>query len=86
MKLLSIVTPCYNEEENIELLYEKVKEVMSSLKDYNYQHLFIDNASVDKTVHILKRIASQDKNVKIIVNARNFGLFVLLIMHSSGKR
>lgn len=73
MKLISIVTACYNEEENIELLYKKVKEVMLTLNDYNYEHIFIDNASQDKTVAILKGIAATDKNVKIIVNARNFG-------------
>ncbi|MEQ8225830.1 MAG: glycosyltransferase family 2 protein [Candidatus Eremiobacterota bacterium] len=73
MKLISIVTACYNEEENVETLYEKVKEVMSSLTDYNYEHIFIDNASKDKTVEILKGLAKEDKKVKIIVNARNFG-------------
>jgi glycosyltransferase involved in cell wall biosynthesis len=73
MKMLSVVTPCYNEEGNIELLYQKVKEVMSTLKNYSYEHIFIDNASQDKTVEILKEIAVTDKNVKIIVNARNFG-------------
>jgi glycosyltransferase involved in cell wall biosynthesis len=73
MKQISILTACYNEEENIELLYNKVKKQMQVLESYKYEHLFIDNASTDKTVEILKRIAAQDKNVKIIVNARNFG-------------
>jgi len=73
MKLISIVTPCYNEEENVEELYQQVKNVFNGLKDYTYEHIFIDNASTDKTLEILKRIAHQDKNVKIIVNSRNFG-------------
>jgi glycosyltransferase involved in cell wall biosynthesis len=73
MKLISIVTPCYNEEENVEILYEKVKEIMAGLNGYRYEHIFIDNASEDKTVPILKQIAARDSNVKIIVNARNFG-------------
>lgn len=73
MKLISIVTPCYNEEENVEVLYQQVKEVMSKLPDYAYEHLFIDNASPDRTVEILKRLAEKDTNVKIIVNALNFG-------------
>ena len=72
-KLISIVTPCYNEEENVELLYQRVKEVISSLPDYRYAHIFIDNHSSDGTVPILKRLAANDPNVKIIVNARNFG-------------
>lgn len=73
MKRISIVTPCYNEEQNVEILYEKVKEIMSTLTSYRYEHLFIDNASEDKTVPILKQIAAKDQNVKIIVNSRNFG-------------
>ncbi len=74
-KLISIVTPCFDEEENVELLYKKVKEVFTfALSDkYNLEHIFIDNASKDKTVEILKRIAEKDKNVKIIINTRNFG-------------
>lgn len=74
MKLISIVTPCYNEEENVEELYTRVKNTMQEkLNNYSYEHIFIDNASTDSTVEILKRIASKDKNVKIIVNSRNFG-------------
>ncbi len=73
MKLISIVTPCYNEEENVEQAYKEVKSVFDSLPDYSYEHIFIDNASKDRTVSILKEIAKEDKNVKIIVNTRNFG-------------
>jgi glycosyltransferase involved in cell wall biosynthesis len=73
MKLISIVTACYNEEENVGALYQKVKEIMARLPQYRYEHIFIDNASKDRTVPILKEIAQKDKNVKIIVNTRNFG-------------
>jgi len=73
MKLISIVTPCYNEEPNIKPLYLKVKDVMDRLKIYDHEHIFIDNASTDNTVPILKDIAKNDKKVKIIVNSRNFG-------------
>ena len=73
MKCISVVTACYNEEENIALIYNEVKKVFNNLDNYTYEHIFIDNASKDKTVFILKEIASKDKNVKIIVNARNFG-------------
>ena len=72
-KRISIVTACYNEEENVELLYQEVKKVFETLTDYEYEHIFIDNASKDRTVAILKEIAQKDKNIKIIVNARNFG-------------
>ena len=73
MKTISIVTPCYNEEENVERLYEAVKAIFQTLPQYAYEHIFIDNASIDKTVTILKRIGQKDKNVKVIVNVRNFG-------------
>jgi glycosyltransferase involved in cell wall biosynthesis len=74
MKKISIVTACYNEEENVEELYFQVKKVMNEkVSQYAYEHIFIDNSSEDKTVDILKDIASKDKNVKIIVNSRNFG-------------
>jgi glycosyltransferase involved in cell wall biosynthesis len=73
MKLISIVTACFNEEDNIELLYERVRAVMATETAYRYEHLFIDNASSDATVTILKRLAKTDPGVKIIVNARNFG-------------
>jgi len=72
-KLLSVVTGCYNEEENVEEVYQQVKSVFDSLGGYNYEHIFIDNASTDSTAEILKQIASRDNNVKIIINTRNFG-------------
>lgn len=73
MKLISVMTPCFNEEENIAEIYRQVKEVFAGLPGYRYEHIFIDNCSKDRTVPILKEIAQNDKNVKIIVNARNFG-------------
>lgn len=73
MPFISIVSPCYNEEENVEEVYRQVKEVVASLPGYTYEHIFIDNDSSDRTVALLKRLAAQDRNVKIIVNSRNFG-------------
>lgn len=71
-KLLSIVTPCYNEGENIEELYDRIVAVMAT-QPYEYEHICIDNASTDDTVAKLKVLAAKDKRLKIIVNARNFG-------------
>ena len=73
MKLISIVTPCFNEENNIRELYGKVKAIMTGLENYRYEHIFIDNASTDRTVDILRESAQNDKNLKVIVNTRNFG-------------
>ncbi len=72
-KTISILTPCFNEEDNVEELYERVRAAMAGVARYDYEHVFIDNCSSDGTVEILKRIAAQDRNVKVIVNARNFG-------------
>lgn len=71
-KLISIVTPCYNEEENIDELHQRITAVMATLP-YDYEHICIDNASTDSTVKKIKDIAARDKRVKLIVNARNFG-------------
>lgn len=74
MKKISVITACYNEEDNVEELYHRVKQQFSLLQDkYTYEHIFIDNASTDQTVPILKRLAAEDPNLKIIVNSMNFG-------------
>jgi len=74
VKTLSIITPCYNEELNVQELYERVRAAVASLGDgYRYEHIFIDNASSDNTVGVLKTIAAVDRNVKVIRNTRNFG-------------
>lgn len=72
-KLISVVSACYNEEENVRECYEQVKKVFQEIGRYRYEHIFIDNASKDGTVAILRELAAKDKNVKVIVNARNFG-------------
>ena len=73
MKLVSVVTPCFNEEENVEETYRRVKETFAALPSYRYEHIFIDNSSTDRTVEVLRRLAREDRNLKVIVNSRNFG-------------
>src|SRR5436309_1172951 len=73
MKLISIITPCFNEEDNVVQIYEAVKNIFINYSHYHYEHIFIDNASTDSTLIKLKTLAKNDKKVKIIVNARNFG-------------
>ena len=71
---INIVTGCYNEEGNVIELINRVRKIMESHSSkYDYEHIFIDNASEDKTVDLLKSEANIDKNIKIIVNSRNFG-------------
>ena len=72
-KIISIVTPCFNEEENVMEVYQQVKDIFAQIAGYRYEHIFIDNSSTDKTVQILREIAKNDFNVKVIINSRNFG-------------
>ena len=73
MPFISVVTGCFNEELNVRDLYEQVRVVVESLPGYTYEHLFIDNASTDGTVAVLRELAAADPRVKVIVNTRNFG-------------
>ena len=73
MKTISVVTPCYNEEGNVQELYQRVRAVMQRLGRYRYEHIFIDNSSRDNTFAVLRQIAAADHNVKLIRNTRNFG-------------
>ena len=76
VKKISIITPCYNEEGNVFDCYSKVKDIFSNLlPSYDYEHIFCDNYSKDKTLQILSNIASNDKRIKVISNSRNFGAF-----------
>ncbi len=73
MKKISIVTSCFNEEDNISILYKKLSAIIDNLPRYEFEIIFIDNASTDFTQDELKKIALDDKRVKLILNSRNFG-------------
>ena len=73
MKTVSVVTPCFNEEANVHEVYQRVRAVFEALGRYQYEHIFIDNASRDQTLEVLRGIAAADPHVKVIANARNFG-------------
>lgn len=74
MKKISIVTPTYNEEGNVEELLSRIDGVMSKVsREYDYEIIFIDNDSTDDTVKKIKTFALLDKRIKLIKNARNFG-------------
>lgn len=75
-KVISIMIPCYNEEENARPIYEAVRdELISSCPNYDYEILFIDNKSQDRTREIIEDICARDKHVKAIFNCKNFGQF-----------
>jgi len=71
--LLSIVTPCYNEEDNVDELYKQINAAIEGLAKYEFELIFIDNHSQDGTLAKLKKLAANNSMVKIIVNTRNFG-------------
>jgi len=72
-KLVSIVTPCFNEQDNIDDLHARIAEQFAKLPGYDYEHIFIDNASTDLTVARIKALAASNPRIKLIVNSRNFG-------------
>ena len=75
MKTISIITPCYNEEVNVEICASELKKVMEQLPGYDYEHIFADNASTDSTLIKLREMAAKDKHIKVISNSRNVGPF-----------
>ena len=76
MKKISIMIPCYNEEENVIPMSEAIVDLFNTeLTSYDYELLFIDNCSTDKTREYLRMICGKNKHIKAIFNARNFGQF-----------
>lgn len=73
MKMISIVVPCFNEQENITDLHSRTSAVMRELSGYNYEIVFIDDGSTDKTRSIIEDLCQKDRHVKAIFSARNFG-------------
>ena len=87
MTKISIVTPTFNEEQNIKKLCSDIKNEMDKL-NIDYEHIVIDNASTDKTIDIIKEICKTDKKVKVIINAKNYGHIkspVYGLMQSKGE-
>ena len=75
-KTISVMIPCYNEEENARPIYEAVRdELRKSCASYDYEILFIDNKSTDRTREVIRSICAEDKHVKAIFNVKNFGQF-----------
>lgn len=72
-KLITILTPCYNEELNVREVHRRLMAVAAQIPEYRFEHLFIDNASTDGTVAVLREMTAEDPTVKVIVNARNVG-------------
>lgn len=72
-KTITIIIPAYNEEMVIEECYRRIRLNLEKIKNYNYEMIFINDGSKDKTLELLEEIAKNDKNVKVISFSRNFG-------------
>ena len=70
---ISLIIPCYNEEESLNPLYEELKKVTASMPSYDFEMIFVDDGSKDKTLSILKEFAAQDGRITYISFSRNFG-------------
>jgi glycosyltransferase involved in cell wall biosynthesis len=78
MKTISIISPCFNEADNVRACREEVARLFrpgGALDGYACEHIFADNASTDGTPDILREMATGDRDMKVILNARNYGPF-----------
>ena len=73
MEKISVVVPCYNEENTIPLFYSEIDKISKKMKKLNFEFLFINDGSSDKTLDVCKELAKKDKRVKYISFSRNFG-------------
>ena len=73
MQKLSIIVPCYNEEETVRIFYDAVTSVMAQLPDIRPEYIFVDDGSKDRTILILRELAAKDPAVRYLSFARNFG-------------
>ena len=73
MKKITVIVPLFNEEEVLKECYNRISNICNSIENYEYELIFVNDGSKDKTLNILEQIASEDKNVKVISFSRNFG-------------
>lgn len=72
-RLITVIVPCYNEEESLPYFYKEIDRVSKEMKDNNFEFLFINDGSRDNTLEVLKEMAKKDKRVRFISFSRNFG-------------
>ena len=71
-KKISVIVPCYNEEESLPIFYEEINKVMKEMKKVKFELIFINDGSKDRTLEILRELAKKDKHVRYISFSRNF--------------
>ena len=78
-KLITIIIPAYNEEESLPMLYERLKKLMNGIENYEFEILFINDGSKDKTIQIMKELRSNDERVCYVDFSRNFGKEIAML-------
>lgn len=79
MKTISILIPCYNEQESLPALYKRLKVLTESIKDYKFEILFVNDGSKDNTLKIIKELRQQDDSINYVDLSRNFGKEIAMI-------
>ena len=79
MKKISVIIPAYNEEESLPILYERLLKLMNNMKEYNFEILFVNDGSKDKTIEIIKDLREKDNRICYVDFARNFGKEIAMI-------
>ena len=79
MKKISIIIPSYNEEESLPILYERMKKLMEDMKNYEFEILFVNDGSKDKTIEIIKNLRQEDNRICYVDFSRNFGKEIAMI-------
>ena len=79
MKKISIIIPAYNEKESLPILYERLSKLMDNMKEYNFEILFVNDGSKDKTIEIIKNMREKDNRICYVDFARNFGKEIAMI-------
>ena len=79
MKKITIIIPAYNEEESLPILYERIKKLMDDMKNYEFEILFVNDGSKDKTIEIIKQLRKEDKRICYVDFSRNFGKEIAMI-------
>lgn len=73
MKRISVIVPCYNEAEVLEIFYNEISKVSAQMSEYDFQFIFVDDGSKDRTLEIMKDIANRDERAVFVALSRNFG-------------
>ena len=73
MEKISVIVPCYNEEESIPLFYDEIKRVRGLMTDYAFEVIFVDDGSRDRSLELMRELAEKDEEIRYISFSRNFG-------------